>query len=111
MGGSVHSLQETIAAVIDTVQHVRKVIVVLAAHPIAFGGAQHPLAELVGNDKCGLLFLQAKILVLGIEYFGIAITADLLRSRKAGQDLLCSRVIGDLAFYVDGLDHAGAGRL
>ena len=83
----------------------------LAADPIAFGSAQHPLAELVGNDECGLLFLQAKILVLGIEYLGIAVAVDSLRSRKAGQDLPRSWVIGNLAFYVDGLDQASAGRL
>ena len=57
MGRSVHALQKTIAAVIDTVEHVREIIVVLAADSIAFGSAQHSLAELVGNDECGLLFL------------------------------------------------------
>ena len=57
VGRSVHALQKTLAAVIDTVEHMREIIVVLAADPIAFGSAQHPLAEFVGNYERGLLFL------------------------------------------------------
>lgn len=58
-----------------------------------------------GENEGGTLFLQAKILCLGVEYFTITLADDLLRPGKAPAYLPRPWVLADAFLDIDGFKH------
>ena len=105
----VHTLQEAVAAVIQTVQHVGKIIVVTSANTIACGCFQYAAVMLVCQYQGGLALLQPEVLRFRVEYLAIALAPHPCCLRKARADVPGAGVVCYLFFYIYSSEHGQTG--
>ena len=86
MRGTVHALQETVAAVIDAVEHMGEIVVAVSTKTVAGRGIEHEVMLFACQDHGGSCLLQPEILVLAIEYFSIMPAGDDPRIRESSKD-------------------------
>ena len=110
VGRAVHALQEAVAAVIETVQHVREVVIAVTTDAIGRGCGLHEVPVLSREDQRGALFLQAEVLRFRIEYFAVAFAVDDARALVACKDRGHAGVITDRLLDVDERNHASTSR-
>ena len=68
-----HSLQKTIATVIQAIQHMRKIITATFFKSIALWRRENKISILLGKNQRWRFFLKPKILCVSVKYFSIAI--------------------------------------
>ena len=71
IGRLVHALQKTVPAIVQTVEHVRKIIISCRPDAVTRRRRQGKVFIFFRQYQGGLLFLQAKILRFGIKNFAV----------------------------------------
>ena len=76
MGGSIHTLQKAITAVIDTVQHMGEIKITLAANAVTRRCIKHEVFEFFCKYQGGPRFLHPEVLIFSVKDFAIILTSD-----------------------------------
>ena len=113
MGRLVHALEEAVAAVVETVEHVREVEVAVAADAVVRWCCEHRIAVFGGQDQGRPALLQAEILTAAVEDLAVAVDRHPRRLRVTVADRCYPRVVANLLLDVDEVEHGwqGAGWL
>ena len=105
MSRLIHALQEAIPAVVKTVEHVGKIVIVLAPDPVSWGSRKDQVLEFFCQDQRGLALLETKVLCLGVEDFRVAVTADLPRIWEPLTDFPRACMVQHISFDIDRFNH------
>ena len=96
----VHALQKTVAAVIQAVQHMRKIIIPLPANAVTVWCRQYEVFMFFCKNQRRCLFLYAEVLRLLVKDFCIAFTIDNGDMLKTFDNLLDTRMFPDGFFNI-----------
>ena len=104
MGRAEHSLEKTIATVVEAIEHVREVEVAIAADAVSMRCWQNFAPLLAGEYQTWTSFLNAEVLTFAIEDLCVSRARNPCCVREALQDSPCAGVIGDAVFDVDDVE-------
>ncbi len=110
MGRLVHTLQETIAAIVQAIEHMGKIVIVACAYAVALRCWQDKIAVFFCQNQRGLLFLQPEILCFWVEHFAITLARDLPCCWESRQNFPHPWVVLDGGFYINSFNHGVVGR-
>ena len=105
VGGGKHSLQETVTAVVQTIEEVGKVEIAGAPDSVACGHVVKQWSALAGKDQRGFLLLEAETLSTRVEHVFVMSAWNQGGLRITPKDFLRFRMIEDSLLMVDDLDH------
>ena len=105
MRRTIHPLQKAVTAIINTVEHMREVVVIAPSYPITLWCRQNMIVKFTGKNQRGALFLQPEVLTLSIEHCTVALAHHLIGMRKSSANLTHSRVRCNRLFDIKRFDH------